>query len=374
MNQNIFIIGGGQTTFGEHWGKSLKDLMEEAVEKALNNSSGNVLDIDLVIISNMLAEQCGRQAHLGAIASAFFPHKPPAFRVEAACGSGAAALHTACGLLESGRYKNILVVGAEKMTDASNEEIASALMGAADAEKDAKSGLTFPGIFALIARRYMYEYGLSRSDLNYVSAYHHEQAMNNPYAQFHRPIKPENVSDSPLVADPLHVLDCSPISDGAAAVLLSTDAESEVSVAASQLAADNVSITERETITSFLASREAANRAYEEAGIKPSNLNYIELHDCFSIAAVISLEDLGLATPGGGVEYFKRPSNTFSVNLSGGLKACGHPVGATGIKQILDVSRQLKTNDKEWGLAQNFGGACATCGVHILHHHTESEV
>ena len=368
MNTDVFLIGTGQTRFGEWWEKGIRELMYEAIDSALENSPCTALDIDMVIVANMIAERTNAQAHLGAMASSLLPHNPPSLRVESACASGAVALHTACGLLESGRVKTILVLGVEKMTDVSNSEISTALMGAADSEKDSPSGITFPGMFGLVAKRYMHEYGLTREQLNTVSAVHHKNAVENPFAQFRTAIPAEKISKSPKVADPLCMLDCSPISDGAAACILSTKHESDMRIAASQLASDSVSLTERETITSFSATKKAMEQALTEADTDRSSISHIEIHDCFSIAAVINMEDLGFAKTGEGIRLYEQEDSVPSINSSGGLKACGHPVAATGIKQVIDISKQLRNSGNRWGLTQNFGGACASCGIHILEH------
>ncbi len=370
MNTDLHLIGTGQTRFGELWDKSIRDLMEEATDAAIASSPLTALDIDLIIVSNMLAEVTNGQAHLSAIASALLPHHPPAIRVESACGSGAFALHTACAMLESGRAKNVLVIGVEKMTDVSIDAVASALMGAADSEEERPAGLTFPGIFGLIAQRYMHEYGLTREDLSLVSAVHHRNACGNPFAQFRQEISPETVTKSAMISNPLRLLDCSPISDGAAAVILSSDHNSSIRLAASQIASDSLSIIRRPTLTSFSATKDAAERALAEAEISLSDISVLETHDCFSIAAVINLEDLGFCDPGQGIQIYK---NLFAghdarlgVNRSGGLKGCGHPVAATGIKQMIDVAKNLQATKSRYGLAHNFGGAAATCGIHIL--------
>jgi len=339
--------------------------MDEAITSAIENAGCTALDIDTVIVGNMLGEVTNNQAHLGAMAASLLPHHPPSLRAEAACASGSVAVHTACALLESGKAQTILVVGVEKMTDTPAGKIAHALMGAADAEKDAPSGLTFPGIFGLIAQRYMHEYGLSRDRLNIVSALHHKNAVSNPFAQFRNAIPTEKISQSPKVAEPLCMLDCSPISDGAAAVILSTKMESPMSIAASQIASDTVSITDRATLTSFAATKDAMEAALAEASLRREDIDHLELHDCFSIAAIISLEDMGFAEPGQGISLYEKVG-PLSINASGGLKACGHPVAATGIKQIIDVSKQLSSSGKAYGLTQNFGGAAATCGIHII--------
>jgi len=368
MKKDVFIIGSGQTRFGEWWDKSIRELMYEAVDSALENAPCTALDVDMVIVANMIAERTNGQAHLGALASSFLPHNPPALRVESACASGSVALHTACGLLESGRAENILVIGVEKMTDVPTLEVSEALMGAADSEKDAPCGLTFPGLFGLVANRYMYKHGLTRERLNQVSAVHHKNAVDNPFAQFRIEIPAEKISQSPAVADPLCMLDCSPISDGAAACILSTKHESDMKVAASQLSTDAVSLTERESITSFPATKKAMKKALEEADLDRKSISHLEVHDCFSIAAVINMEDLGFAEPGRGIELYEQKDPVPTVNASGGLKACGHPVAATGIKQVIDVTKQLRNSGNRWGLTQNFGGACASCGIHILEH------
>ena len=343
--------------------------MEQAVQEALRSSGLNALDIDLVIVANMLAEITNDQAALGSLASSLLPHHPPAMRVEAACGSGALALHTACAFLESERAKTVLVIGAEKMTDAPADVVSQALMGAADSELDAPSGLTFPGIFGLIARRYMHEFALTREQLSIVSAVHHRNALTNPFAQFRAELSPAAVSASPMVSDPLRLFDCSPISDGAAACILSTTHRSPLRIAGSQIASDTLSITERPTITSFPATREAFVRALLEADIERSDIRVAETHDCFSIAAIINMEDLGFAERGEGVKVYEdlyEGRSPLFINMGGGLKACGHPVAATGLKQLIDAGKHLTRTATPYGLAHNFGGAGTVCGIHIL--------
>ena len=369
MEKDIYLVGSGLTRFGEWWDKNLRDLMQEATSVALKSSRLNATDIDMVIVANMLAEVTNNQSGLGALASSLLPHNPPALRVESACGSGALALHTACAFLESKRAKTVLVLGVEKMTDASADAISQALMGAADSELDAPSGLTFPGIFGLITKRYMHEFGLTREQLSVVSAVHHRNAHENPFAQFRQKLTPEDVTASPLVSDPLRLFDCSPISDGAAACILSTIHKSPLRIAASQITSDTLSITERPTIVSFKATREAMSRALAESDIERSDIKVVETHDCFSIASVINMEDLGFARQGEGIRIYEdiyAGRAPLFLNNSGGLKACGQPVAATGIKQVVEVGKYLKGTSTQWGLAHNFGGAAASCGIHIM--------
>ena len=376
MRETIHVLGGGQTRFGELWEKSLQQLIEEAVYNALESSGVSSTDIDYVVIGNMVSGETAAQAHLGTFASGLLPHRPPALRVEAACASGGLAVHTACALLESGRAQTILVIGAEKLTDVSGDMVTRALMHAADSEKDTPSGLTFPGIFALTAQAYMHRYNLKREQLSLVSATSHRAAVKNPFAQFRREIPAASISKSPLVADPLRLLDCSPISDGAAALVLSTKKTSGVRIAASQLSSDFLSLADRESITSFVSTKKAFSAALKEASWDKEDIDVLECHDCFSIASLIHLEDMGYCRPGEATRVFEQGDadvdGTLPINCSGGLKACGHPIGATGVKQVLDIWKQLSGKAPNQvllakrGLAHNLGGVGATCTLHLL--------
>jgi acetyl-CoA C-acetyltransferase len=376
MRETVYVLGGGQTRFGELWEKSLQQLIEEAVYNALENSRVATTDIDYVVIGNMVSGETAAQAHLGTFASSLLPHRPPALRVEAACASGGLAVHTACALLESGRAQTVLVVGAEKLTDVPGDLVTKALMHAADSEKDTPAGLTFPGIFALTAQAYMHAHGLKRDQLSLVSAATHLAATQNPYAQFRREIPAASISKSPLVADPLRLLDCSPISDGAAAVVLSTKKTSGVRIAASQLGSDHLSLADRASILSFESTKKAFAAGMKEAGWDKKDIDVMECHDCFSIATIIHLEDMGFARPGEGIKLFEQgdtgADGALPINCSGGLKACGHPIGATGVKQVLDIYKQLsgtapnQVAKAKRGVAHNLGGVGATCTLHLL--------
>ncbi len=376
MRDTVYVLGGSQTKFGELWNVSLRDLLATVIDDAIRTTSILPTDIDTIVLGNMIGGETAEQAHLGTLASSMLPHHPPALRVEAACASGGVAIHTACALLESGRAETVLVLGAEKLTDVSGDIVTSALMHAGDNEKDAVAGLTFPAIFALVAHAYMHQYGLTRDELSAVSACSHRSAVSNPYAQFRREIPISTISKSTLVADPLRLLDCSPITDGAAAVLLSTKKQSSVCITASEIASDSLSLTERESLTSFPSTKKAFEKAMRSANWNNDDIDYIELHDCFSIASLVHLEDMGFAEKGQAVRLFLDGSTMSSgdlpVNVSGGLKACGHPIGATGIKQLLDCYKQLTGTacnpvpHARRALAHNLGGVGATCTVHLL--------
>ncbi|MEQ1849916.1 MAG: beta-ketoacyl synthase N-terminal-like domain-containing protein [Candidatus Peribacteraceae bacterium] len=376
MKDTIYVLGGAQTRFGELWEQSLTDLVQDVVDAAIRSTGILPTDIDTIVIGNMLGGEASGQGHLGAYAGSLLPHRPPALRVEAACASGGVAMHTATALLESGRAGTVLVIGAEKLTDLGADDVTQAIMHAGDAEKDGRVGLTFPGIFALTAAAYMHRYGLTREELSLVSEHTHKMAVGNPYAQFQKEIPAEMISKSTPVADPLRLLDCSPITDGAAAVLLSTQKESNVRLAASALATEHLSLADRASLTSFESTKAAMQRALREARWSREDIDYLELHDCFSIASIIHVEDMGFAEEGRGIDLFKKKevdeNGMYPINLSGGLKACGHPVGATGVKQILDCYKQLtnqaprKVSNARRALAHNLGGVGATCTIHLL--------
>jgi len=376
MREVLHVLGGSQTRFGELWSSSLTDLIHDVIDGAIQETGILPTDIDYIVLGNMLGGETAEQAHLGTLASSYLPHHPPALRVEAACASGGIAVHTACALLESGKAETILIIGAEKLTDVASDIVTSALMRAADSEKDTPSGLTFPSIFALTANAYMHKYGLSRDDLSLVSECSHHAAVKNPYAQFRKDIPASVISKSAIISDPLRLLDCSPISDGAAAVILSTRKASPVHIAASQIASEPLSLTDRASLTSFTSTRSAFTKALKESGWKRNDIDCIELHDCFSIATLIHLEDFGFAEEGQAIRIFKQGDadndGTLPINMSGGLKACGHPIGATGVKQILDCFKQLtgkaanQVQGAKRGMAHNLGGVGATCTVHLL--------
>lgn len=376
----MHIIGTGLTKFGEHFEKSLLDLALEASLEAILDSGLDLEEIDAVVVSNMLSDSLSGQGHLGAlISSSLCLKNVEAFRVEAACASGGVAVKKGIDLIRSGQYENILVVGVEKMTDHKSANLISGLTNAASADKESFYGLTFPSLYALMAKRYFYRYKASRKDLAAVAIKNHDHGLRNEKAHFRKKIDLKTVLESPMVAEPLSLFDCSPISDGAAAIVLSNKKRKKegVEIIASQIATDSLALQDRGSITSIKATRVASKRAYQEAGVSQKNIDLIELHDCFTIAEIIALEDLGFYERGkagqktrAGETYF---SKKLPVNTSGGLKAAGHPVGATGIKQIIEIVFQLQGKAKgrqvkkaRMGLTHNVGGSGATCVVHIL--------
>ncbi len=379
----IKILGTGMTKFGEHWNKSLVDLAEEAGMKAVKDSNLKLKDLEAIFVGNMLSASVTGQEHLGALVAERLGSKIPAVRIEGACASGAMAVHQACLAIASGHYQKVLVIGVEKMTDLSTAEVNRALMGASAEAEEGVNGFTFASLYALMARVYMEKYGLKEKDLAQVAVKNHAHASLNPLAQFPFKVSLKQVLESPLVADPLKVLDCSGITDGAAAVVLSSrpwtvdNKQISVSIIGNSLISDTLSLSARGEITEQEATRKAVQEALRMAGIKLKEVDLAEVHDCFTIAEIISLESLGFFKKGEAGKATARGETSLNgrlpVNTSGGLKACGHPVGATGVKQIVELALQLRgqagkrqVKNARIGLAQNIGGSGSTAVIHIL--------
>jgi acetyl-CoA C-acetyltransferase len=352
------------------WPAGLPELVTEAVDGVMEQSGLDRSDIEAVFVANKAAGNFEGQHHLNAMVSQEFSHFPPAMRVEAACASGGLALLAAEQALLAGRYKTVLVVGVEKMTDVTAEETTHILSGAADHIWE--YGSTFPALYALLTQLHMAKYGTTREQLSAVAVKNHRHALTNPQAQFHKELTVEQVSNSTLVADPLRILDCSPITDGAAAVILSTKAHrSGVQVVGMGHGQDTLDLASRADLTGLAATTRAAQAAYAEAGVISGQIKLAEVHDCFTIAELLAIEDLGLVTQGqAGLATLKGETTLGSklvVNPSGGLKACGHPVGATGVKQLAYLAEVLAQGQADYALAHNVGGSGATAVVHILH-------
>ncbi|OGJ37673.1 MAG: hypothetical protein A2383_04140 [Candidatus Pacebacteria bacterium RIFOXYB1_FULL_39_46] len=365
----IKIIGTATTKFGELWDKSLEDLLREAVDGALRNANLEPKQIEAVFVANKAAGSYENQHHLNALVSQFFPHHPPAIRVEAACASGGLGIVTAEHALLADQYKTVLVVGVEKMSDLSASETTFILAGAADNTRE--YGSTFPALYALLAQSYEAKFGSQREYLSAVAVKNHRHALTNPQAQFHKEITAQQVAQSQLIADPLRLLDCSPISDGASAVILTTKQVShKPQILGYGHAQDSLDLAGRSSLTTLAATTQAVEQALKKAKIKRSQLQVAEVHDCFTIAEILAIEDLGFFPKGQGGQATLDGETTIGgkivINPSGGLKACGHPVGATGVKQIAFLAEQIQKGTYQYALAHNVGGSGATAVVHIL--------
>lgn len=376
--KNIYIKSTGLTKFGEAWDKDLRDLCFEAGQKAIQDAKVDLKEIDAIYVANMKAGEFAGQDHLGALVATIFNLDVPAFHIEAACASGGVAINQAYLALLSGKYKNVLVLGVEKMTDQDAASTTKGLAGASDEEWEAHYGATFPSLYAMIAQEHMRKYKTARKDLALVSCKNHHNATLNEHAQFQKEITIDNVLNASPVAEPLGLLDCSPITDGAAAVILSSNKKGKVKLAASEVSTSALALHDRNDITTLDAAVEASKKAYKSAMIKSSDIDIAEVHDCFTVAELLAYEDLGFCKKGEGVKLIRSGKTNLDgklpINTSGGLKACGHPVGATGVKQVIEIAtqlagkagkRQVKKNLK-YGLTHNIGGSGATAVVNIL--------
>jgi len=382
--RRVAVVGVGITKFGELWNKQLRELFVDAALQAVDDANVDLKDIEAIYIGNMSAGAWIEQEHLGPLLADYLGLRgAPAIRVESACASSSIAFRLGYLDVANGLHDIVLVGGVEKMTDVKTEESTHHLASAADREFEAFLGVTFPSLFALIARRHMYQYGTTREQLAMVAVKNHKNGCLNPKAQFRREITVDQVLKSPLVADPLRLYDCSPISDGAAVVIICSEeiakklTDTPVFVLGSGIASDTIALHDREDITTLTATVKAARMAYDMAKLGPNDIDVAEVHDCFTIAEILAYEDLGFCKKGEGGKLIQEGETEIGgripVNPSGGLKAKGHPVGATGVAQIVEIVLQLRgeagkrqVTNAEIGLTHNIGGSGSSCTVHIF--------
>ncbi|MGZ4907818.1 MAG: thiolase domain-containing protein [Halobacteriota archaeon] len=384
--RDVAIIGIGCTKFGEMWHKSFRDLFIEAGILALDDAGISGAQVEALYGGNMSSGIFVEQEHVGAIIadySGLISNNIPSTRVEAACASGGLALRSGIIAVASQYHDVVISAGIEKMTDVGAEKAIDALASAADREWEAAVGATFPSLYAMMARAHMHEFGTTRQQLAQVAVKNHSHGALNPRAQFRNKITLDMVTSSPLVADPLRLYDCSPITDGAAAVVLVPAerarefTDTPIYVKAATQASDTISLHDRRSLTTIDATVVAASRAFKTAGLQPRDIDVAEVHDCFTIAEIMAIEDLGFFDKGAGgpatLDGETAIGGKIPINTSGGLKACGHPVGATGIKQAVEIVEQLRgeankrqVEGAEIGLTHNVGGTGGTVVVHIL--------
>jgi acetyl-CoA C-acetyltransferase len=380
--RDVAIIGVGMTKWGELWEKSLRTIFTETALLAIEDAG--VDKIDSMVVGCMSSGLFVGQEHLASLLADELGRTPvPAARVESACSSGGLALRQGFIEVASGMSDIVLVGGVEKMTDVTGCEATYALGTAADQEYEGYHGLTFPGLYAMMAVAHMHRYGTTREQLAMVAVKNHDNGSRNPLAQFPFKITVDGVLNSVLVADPLRILDCSPITDGAAAVILCPadmarkTKKPVVRIAGSGQATDTIALSSRKDITWLESTHVAAAKALAMAGRKVDDVDLFEVHDCFTIAEIMVTEALGLVERGRGgkavEEGLTARDGRFPVNPSGGLKAKGHPVGATGVAQAVEVVKQLRgeAGDRQVkgarrGLTQNMGGTGGSSVVHIL--------
>lgn len=385
--RDVAIIGTGVTKFGELWNRSFRDIGIEAGLKAIADSGLVGNEIDGMYIGNMSAGRFINQQHIDALIadySGMATNHISCTRVEAGEASGGVAFREGVMAVASGMQDFVVVAGAEKMTDIDDASITSILDATADAEWEASMGLTLASLHAMIANRMIHEGTATREEIASVSVNSHAHGALNPNAQYRKAIELKTVLNSGAVATPLGMFDCAPNSDGAAAVVLCplerakefTDAFVKVSAVAQS--SDTLALFQRDTITSFGATVAAGRKAYEMAGIKPSDISVAEVHDNFTVSGILAMQDLGFYEKGKAGKAFLDGELTLgggklTVNTSGGLKARGHPVGATGVAQIAEIADQLRNRadkrqvkDAKYGLAQSVGGTGSAVVVSIM--------
>ncbi len=382
--REVCVVGVGLSEWGEVWKTSMRDLYVDAALAAIANAGVN--HIDSMYVGCMSGGLFVGQEHLGALMADYLGVKGiPAVRVESACASGGMAFRQAFIEVAAGFSDIVLASGVEKMTDCSPDEDTNALAAAADAEYEVFHGATFPGLYAMMATAHMARYGTTREMLSAVAVKNHKNGSKNPVAQYPFTLTSDQVANSVMVADPLRILDCSPITDGAAAVIVTTVdiakklGKPYVKITGSAIGTDTIALAQRDDITTIAAATIASKKALQMAGKKIDDIQFAEMHDCFTIAEIILAESIGKYQPGKAGPAILAGETAlegkFPVNSSGGLKSKGHPVGATGVAQIIEVYKQLTgqaengrqiPKSPKIGMAQNMGGSGASSVVHIL--------
>lgn len=374
MVAKVSVIGRGITTFGKK-NESIKSMLIKACREALIEAGKP--KVDAVFVGNFAAGPLANQEILGSIlTNELGLGNVPSVKTEGACASGGIAFRQAYQLVKAGEYETVLAAGVEKMTSQDTETVTTAVNNAMDNESnESATGLTFPGFFGVLAHRYMHEYGAEKKHLAMVALKNRNYAISNPIAQFRKEASLEEIMNARPITDPLGLFDCSPISDGAAAVVIQKG-EHGIQILSSGQSSGTPLMQEVDNLLHIKATNQAAKKAYEDAGIGPEDIDVVELHDCFSMTEIIAIEELGFFEKGKGWEAVEKGltkhGGKVPVNTSGGLLSKGHPIGATGIAQIIQIVDQLngracnQVDEARIGLAQNLGGTGAYSVVHIL--------
>jgi acetyl-CoA C-acetyltransferase len=384
--RKISILGIGETKMGRLAERSLRDLIQEAGNKAIADAGIDKKDIDALYLGNFNSSCLCGQGHMGSMASeALGLGNIPTVRTEGACASGSLAFRMAVMGILSGNYDIALVGGVEKMTHRNTATVTTAIASAMDYELEAMQGFTFPACFAMMAHRYFYEYRDVKREMGICAYNAHQNALLNPDAQMHKDVTLEKILAADLIASPLSLFDCSLVTDGSAFVVLAADDIAKglptkhraIELVGSGHAGDTLTLASKPVITSFAATKAAVAQAYFQANMKPEDIDFAEVHDCFTITQIINTEDLGFFEKGKGgdavAEGITALKGKKPINPSGGLKAKGHPIGATGLSQIHEIVTQLRGDAAERqlskadvGLAHNLGGTAGTCVINIL--------
>ena len=385
--REVAVIGAGSTKFGELWGTSFRDLGIEAGAKAMADAGLTGEEIDAVYIGNFASGQFIKQQHLDALVADYTgmaTRNVPAVRTEAGGASGGVAFRQGVMAVASGMADRVIVGGAEKMTDLDDDRIGQILNACLDADWEAGMGVTLTSVYAMIAQRLMKEGIATREEIASVAVNSHFHGARNPEAQFRKEIKLDTVLRSGPTCTPLGMFDGAPFSDGASAVILCPLEEAKeitdkyVKVSSVAQASDSLAFFQRDSFTSFGATAAAAQTAYKLAHIEAKDLDVAEIHDVQTVGGILALQDMGICEKGAAGKAFLEGQTHFdsgktAVNTSGGLKAKGNPVGATGVSQIVELYQQLTNNagdrqvkDAKYGLAQSVGGTGSAVTVTVM--------
>jgi acetyl-CoA C-acetyltransferase len=385
--REVYVVGIGQTAISEQWSEGLRQLAFHALREAAQDAAqgaGN-LRPEALFVGNMLAARLSAQQHLGPLIADFCGWRGiEAVTVEAACASAGAAFQAGVRAVASGMVEIAAVVGVEKMTDGIGSAITSALVTAADSDYESVMGATFVSLNALAMQRYMHEYQIEREAFAAFAVNAHQNGVHNPHAMFRKAISEETYRQSQMISPPMSIFDSAPICDGAAAAILCSKEVLKnipeaipVRVLGSASTTDSVTLAERGSMLEMAAVRSSTEKALAMAGVALKDLDLYEAHDAFSIMAALSLEAAGFAKPGRATQFAAEGEigihGSIPISTMGGLKARGHPVGATGMYQIADLVTQLRglagpnqVRGARIGMAQNIGGTGATVVTHVL--------
>ncbi len=385
LSENVFVIGAGETKYGELWEKSLRDLAVEAGLKAIENAGIYSRDVQILYGSNSLAGIINGQENIGSLIADFSgiaSGNIPAVRIEASSASGGAAVREAYLAIKSGEYDVAVVGGVEKMTDIFGNEVLDMMSSLLDREWEAFFGATPAALAAISARKYMKDFNVKKEALAMMSVNDHANASLNPNSHFKNKITLDQALNATSVAEPLNLMDCSPVTDGASAIVLASESYLKknklngMKILASAISQDYLALHSRNSIYTLDSTRIAADEAFKRSGLKREDMSFVELHDSYSIYGLMELEDLGFAKKGEAHKLVNediRLGGRLPVNPSGGLKAKGNPLGATGVGQFVEAFLQLKgkadkrqVKDARYGLLQNMAGTGSTSVVHIV--------
>lgn len=382
MTGKVGVVGIGHAKFGKRNDATLRELAYEAVIPALEDAGVTTADIDASVIGVAVDSLAAQVSPAALIHDYVGLGNKPMFRVEAACATGSAAVRTAWSLIKAGLAEVVMVIGAETMTHFGSSVATEWMARACDTRWEYPFGITFPGSYALMAMRHMHEFGTTRMQLSMVSVKSHKYGAMNPYAHMQKEVTLEEAMKSMPICQPLNLYDCCLISDGAAAVILASEekarkiTDTPIWISGLGSASDTMMISERPSLTSLTATKLAAEQAYKMAGISPSEIDVACTHDCFSIAEIMSYEDLGFCKKGEGGKFIEEEQSYIGgkvpINIDGGLKSKGHPLGATGVSMTFEITKQLRgeaekrqVSGAEIGLTHNVGETGQYCFVHI---------